>query len=202
MARKTIAVDLDEVLSAQNEAVRLFANKHYGHNHTPEDYLTEGEYWGYWEVIWGVGKEEGLKRVAHFLDSGGLKGQKPIPGAIDAIKKLETKFNLVIVTSREDKYMDITHKWLSEHFPDVFDHVRFTSMWGQKASAAKAKIVKEIKTSYLIDDNVGHCNSVAKEDIKALLFGDYGWNRKAKLHPEVTRVRGWKEVLEYFDGQK
>jgi hypothetical protein len=37
--------------------------------------------------------------------------------------------------------------------------------------------------------------------VQALLFGDYGWNRKEKLVKGVTRVKEWAAVLQYFDEQ-
>lgn len=197
--RKTIAIDLDEVLSAQTEAIRLFINKRYNLDLTPEDYLISAPYWRYWEKVWGVSEEEGARRVQEFINSGGFKGQKPVKGALQAINRLKKNFNLVIVTSRKDKHAEDTHLWLEEHFPNVFNDIRFSSVWGNKASVAKAKICRQLGANYLIDDNLEHCTLVADEGLIALLFGNYGWSKAKKLPKRVVRVKNWQEVLEYFD---
>lgn len=199
--RPVIAIDIDEVLSSQLEAMRLFINEHYGYNHSSEDYLVEADYWGYWETLWGVDEQEALRRERHFINSGGLQAMKPVIGSLDSISKLKKRYELVIVTSRRNEYADITHKWLDSHFPSVFAHVKFTSLRGQQASLAKAKTSKEIGADYLIDDNLEHCIEAAKSGIKAILFGEYGWNRGREVPKEITKVKDWQEVLDYFERQ-
>ena len=199
--KPTIAVDLDEVLTAQNEAVRLFVNEVYNADFTPEDYMIEAPYWSYWETIWGVDTKEGKQRLNKFIKSGGLMKQQPIPGAINAISKLEENYHLVIVTSRKDEHADNTNNWLKKHYPAVFKGVLFTAAWGDNASLMKAKVCREIGASYLIDDNYEHCEMVAGVGIKALLFGEYGWNVNKKLLKNITRVKNWKEVMEFFNAE-
>lgn len=197
--KKVIAVDLDEVLSTQLETIRLFNNKHYGSSHTPEDYTIEAPYWRYFESVWQVDDAEGDRRVEHYISSGGLSDQGTVPGAIEAIKKLKRRFKLVIVTNRLQSHADETHRWLNRHFSKIFDDVRFTSVWGDKGSSAKAKISKDIGADYFIDDNLNHCLAVAEEEITCLLFGEYGWNREEVKNKKIIRVKNWDEVLEYFD---
>lgn len=198
--KPVIAIDFDEVLSEQNQAVRRFINKNYGHSHKHEDYLVEGDYWGYWEDIWGVDHEEGEKRLRHFWDSE-LAKQKPLQGAVKAVKTLKLNYKLIVVTSRNEEFMEVTHEWLDKHLRGVFDHVKFTSTRGLKASGVKAGVLKDIGASYLIDDNLEHCTAAARENIKALLFGNYGWTKGRKVPGEITRVKNWEEVLVYFNGQ-
>jgi 5'(3')-deoxyribonucleotidase len=200
--KPVIAVDLDEVLAAQQEAIRLYINKTYKTNFTPEDYIVEAPYWSYWETVWGVDSEEGERRIEGFIKSGGLKDQKPIPGAIEAISELQKRFKLVVVTSRHDEHAEDTRAWLEKHYPRVFKGVLFTSAWGNKASVMKAKVCKDIGADYLIDDNFEHCKLVAEEGIKGLLFGELGWNMNKLLPKGVTRVKNWQEVLEFFANEK
>lgn len=196
---KTIAIDIDDVLGNQNENIRLFVNEHYGLNLKPEDYEIEGEYWGYWEKVWGVDEAEGERRVNAYLNSKHLNKQLLLPGALEVIRRLEKKFELCIVTARHDSFIEATHEWLEAHLPKVFKGVHFVPVWGGSRSSTKAQICVEIGASYLIDDNLEHCTLAADEGIQALLFGDYGWNRRKSLPKGIIRVKDWPAVAEYFN---
>jgi 5'(3')-deoxyribonucleotidase len=137
--RQTIAVDVDDVLSATNDSMRQFINKTYDLNFSPEDYSVEGEYHGYWEVIWGVDKEEGERRYQAFLDSGGMGNHKTHNGAVEAIKELKKKYKLVIVTARDDFLFEVTEKWLERHFPKTFSQVEFVPLWSKDEKVSKGK---------------------------------------------------------------
>jgi hypothetical protein len=52
-----------------------------------------------------------------------------------------------------------------------------------------------------IDDQPKHCVAAADIGIKALLFGEYSWNRTDTLPVGVARVKDWVAVLQYFDEQ-
>lgn len=201
MKKKIIAVDIDDVLGNENEAIRQFMNAEYGFNHTPEDYRTEGEYWGYWESVWGVDKETGAAMYDKYVNAGGKATHKPVAGAIAAIQQLKKTYTLVIVTMRGDRHVDQTHTWLAEHFPETFDRVEFLPLWGDRSEITKAHIVKELGASYLVDDSVEHCTLAAEAGIPALLFGRYGWNKRFEAAGLVHRVDNWQQVLEYFDGK-
>ncbi|HEY1835463.1 MAG TPA: hypothetical protein VGG13_01430, partial [Candidatus Saccharimonadales bacterium] len=70
-----------------------------------------------------------------------------------------------------------------------------------RASKVAKEIAQEIGAKYLIDDNAEYCVLSQDIGVQALLFGDYGWNRKEKLVKGVTRVKEWAAVLQYFDEQ-
>src|SRR5205814_305766 len=91
----------------QMDAIRIFGNKHYRTKHTSADFKIEAPYWRYFETVWGVDDDEGDRRVEHFISTGGFDAQKPIPGALEAIKKLKRRFNLVIITSRKEEHAEI-----------------------------------------------------------------------------------------------
>lgn len=198
MSRETIAVDADDVLGAENEAMRLFINETYGQNHSPEDYEIKGEYWGYWEQVWGVDQEEAQRRYEAFIDSGVHAHLTVIEGAIDGIAELEKDYDLVVVTSRKDRFVDITHTWLSQHFPQLFKGVEFVHAWSGDKEANKAIICEGIGASYLIDDNLGHCTDVAEVGVIGILFGNYGWNKGKELPSGVIHIPTWQLVTDYF----
>jgi 5'(3')-deoxyribonucleotidase len=197
--RKIIAVDIDDVLASINETMRLFINEYYGANHTSEDYAVDGQYWGYWEKIWNVSDEEGKQRYEAFIRSDAFRQAATHEGAVDVINRLKQNYELVVVTAREDFHVEGTHMWLNQQFGDTFKRVEFVPLWSTDRKFTKGEICKVIGAGYLIDDNVEHCNLAAEEDVQALLFGEYGWNRNQKLHKDVLKVKDWHAVAEYFN---
>lgn len=198
MKETRIAIDIDDVLGSQNEAMLRFANERYGHNHTIDDYTVEGPYWGYWRNIWGVCEEEGRRRIQEYHELGGLDTHEPIPQAVEAVTELDQRYGLVIVTARERAFEKPTREWLGKHFPVTFSSVHFLGETnGQKET--KAEVCKRLGADYLIDDYPEHCRLAVEDGVQPLLFGSYGWNKYiTDLPSEVIRVRNWAEVLEYF----
>lgn len=199
--KKTIAVDVDDVLGGENDAVREFMNAKYGFSHSTEDYLQEGPYWGYWESVWGVGPEKGAEMYEEYVKAGVKATHRPVTGSIEAINRLKQDYKLVIVTMRGDRHVEHTHKWLETHFPSTFERVEFLPLWGDKNEITKAQIATEIGAAYLIDDSVEHCTLADEAGIQAVLFGDYGWNRAFKATGSIHRAKDWQAVLEFFYGK-
>lgn len=200
--RQIIAVDVDDVLADENNAVIEFMNDKYGLGLSAEDYQIAHPYWGFWEKVWGVSDEAGSEMHQAFVDSGVKRYLKVIPGAIEAINQLKQSYDLVVITSRLDSIIELTHEWLEEHFPETFKSVEFVMVWsdGDK-KASKADIARSLDAEFLIDDSADHCRAADASGIKSLLFGTYGWNKEEKVSPNVTRVKDWSAVLEYFDAQ-
>lgn len=199
MSKPVIAIDIDDVLGDETEAVRLFVNQHLGLNLSRQDYLVDGEYKGYWESIWGTAREQGEEVYEAYVASGSKYNHVPVEGAIDAIAQLKRRYKLVIVTARGERHVENTHRWLVQHYADAFSHVEFMPLWGDDVT--KAHIAGTHGASYLIDDNYDHCRIAAEAGMEALLFGEYGWSRTREIHPGITRVKNWTAVLEYFDGR-
>lgn len=199
--KQTIAVDVDDVLGDENTAMMQFINRRFGTAHTIDDYNITADYWGYWEAVWGVGDEEGAARYGEFVQA--KMSQEvvlaPLPGAIETLSFLKQQYDLAIVTSRKADLLEVTELWLESHFPSTFAGVHFIELRGGRHKISKAQICREIGASYLIDDNAEHCALAQEAGVQGLLFGDYGWNRAAKVAPGVVRVRDWQAVREYFD---
>lgn len=199
MSREVIAVDLDDVVSSQTDVFIDFSNERYNTQLTQDDFKEPGEYWGYYERLWDVDKEEADRRFNEFLNERYPLRQIVSPQTAEALRRLKEHYDLEIVTSRGQDYQEATIAWIQDHIPDVFRGVQFVDLWHTNTvKATKAAICREIGAGYLIDDNVDHCNLAAEAGLCALLFGDWGWNSHQKLHPGVTRVADWRAVLEYF----
>lgn len=198
MKRETIAVDIDDVLSPMRNLVFMHHNEVYGTDipiEGPGSYFFSDYTNDSYDVI-----EEKLKR---FIETDAFKNNQPLEDAVAVIKHLEKTYDIFVVTSRQDFYYDITHSWLTQHFPDVFKAVHFTSWAGSTSlKVPKSQICIENKASYLIDDNLDFALEAAQAGLEVLLFGDYPWNIQEKLPPAITRVKNWQAVKRYFDAKQ
>jgi uncharacterized HAD superfamily protein len=194
MMKKIIAVDADDTLFDETNAIRLFINHEYGLQHTEADYLVSAPYSGYWERLWQREPEQMRDMYNNFLSSSYKKNVKPIKDAFQALRKLKEKYELVVVTSRSNDLVDVTRDSLTMHYPNLFNDVHFVALWGNGQKVTKAKICNEIGASYLIDDYIEHCRLAAEANVQAILFGDYGWSRVQTLPRKVVRCKDWKAV--------
>jgi 5'(3')-deoxyribonucleotidase len=178
----------------ENNAIRLYMNDTYGFKHTEADYLVTGPFENYWERIWQLDPEQAQKRYEAFVVSSYKENLEPMKDALDTLKNLRKRYDLVIVTSRDHRTVEWTHNALSKHYPNIFDDVHFVPLWGNGEKVTKAKICVEIGASYLLDDNYEHCKLAAETGIEAILFGDYGWNRNQALVKGMVRCKNWQAV--------
>lgn len=197
--KPVVAVDIDDVLAANAEGIIKYTNERWGTNLRVEDYHE------HWAELWQVDEEEMERRTHEFVSSGAPKEYRRLNKADEVLRELSKNYKLVITTSRRKVYAADTQEWLDKNLPGIFEEVHFVGIWDQvsegRIKATKGEYAKQIGADYLIDDQLKHCESAAKVGIKALLFGDYTWNRSDKLPANIIRVKNWQEVLEYFDGR-
>jgi uncharacterized HAD superfamily protein len=199
--QKTIAIDIDDVLSAQAEGLLAFSNERWGHNLTLDDYTEE------FAVLWSVSVPEAIERVKELMASGAHGRYRSHTHALPILAGLATRYKLIAVTSRRRLLKAETEEWLERHFPGIFQEVHYAGIWdddrkvADAVNATKAEVCRELGAEYLIDDQLKHCAGAAAAGIKAVLFGVYPWNRQADLPPGVTRARDWDEVEDYFNAQ-
>lgn len=202
MSRKTIAIDIDDVLAIHAEAFVAFSNKHWGTNLTVDDY---DEDWAkMWKIAYGP---EHTERAAEWRKSHENSNKRVNGEAISALQKLAERFDLVVATSRRLSMKEDTLSWINLHFKGIFKDVHFSGIWDGEyhngmAAMTKAEIIQNIGADYLIDDQPKHVFAVAEAGLKGILFGDYGWSRDVAIPKNVTRCRDWAAVLEYFEGEE
>lgn len=191
--RQIIAVDVDDVLAHHAEVLIEWGNKRYGTSYTIEDYTD------HWSEIWSLTHDETEEMAALFHQGGYHREFQPRKDALEVLAELKKSYDLVIVTARRKSILDASRDWLDEHYPNIFNDVRFVPIWEEDRTATKAAICSEVGASYLIDDMPKHCNIAAENGIECLLFGNYIWNRNEKIHPNIQRVKDWQEVRHFFD---
>lgn len=196
MKKQTIAVDIDEVLSPLHKLVFAHHNDVYGTNYPLDS--PEGKY--FLSDYTGDPYDVTMDKLNKFIKTEAFQNVKPLRDAISTIQYLKSKYNLIVVTARQDFYYDMTHKWLEQAFPATFSSVHFTDYaGGTLLKIPKSKACIDNGAEYLIDDNLGNAFECAEAGINVLLFGDYPWNKTKELPAGIVRVRDWRAVKEYFD---
>lgn len=116
--RKTVAVDLDQTLAHTLEALLEWHNEVY---HT-DLCLADLEAYGYSSAhnssALGT-REEACYKIREFYESDHFARVRPIDDfALEALKMLKKrKFNLVIITSRQQFIAEETKKFVDKHYP-------------------------------------------------------------------------------------
>lgn len=201
MKRKTIAVDLDDVLADSAAKFVAFSNKQWGTSLEVDDYSE------HWAEMWGIDLEEALERREHIYKEAVQINLEAFSGVKEILTELGERFDLIIVTSRPLVLQKGTIQWLEQYYGGLFKDIHFAGIWDGKHDVdvanlmTKASLIKELGADYFIDDHPKHCFAVAAEGIPAVLFGDYSWNRDLELPSGVTRAKDWKAVEEYFNEQ-
>ncbi len=192
MKKPSIAIDLDDVLASHAEAFIKFSNNYYGTNLSIEDY-TE-----HWAKIWQVTDKEIERRSLEFHTPKRTTAFEIKEKAYSSLLKLKGQYDLYVVTARRKMLVEVTYEWVNQNFPNIFSGVHFVPIWEPNNTVTKAEICKKIGATYLVDDLAQHCNLAADGGIKALLFGDYSWNRHESLHENVTRCKDWDAILAFL----
>lgn len=198
MTRKVIAVDIDDVLANSTETVRLIVNEQTGANLSRGDYMSTGQYQGYYEKVWA---DHGLSdRFCYAdLEKELVADQSSVPffpGADLALRKLSKDYDIVFVTARNASWEDATRRWFEQHFFDHDINLHFTGHYRASDYKPKGQLCRQLGVSLLIDDNPAHCRSVIEEGMDAILFGQYGWHYD--IPEQAVRCRDWPTVLRYF----
>jgi uncharacterized HAD superfamily protein len=199
LERPKIAVDIDDVLSQSAKGFVAYSNERWGTNLTVDDYDD------HWAEMWKIDRKEAEKRAIEYHDANIVKDFLVYDGALEVLHKLAPDFELLIATSRRVSVETSTREWLDKHYEGVFNQVVFAGIFVDGESheerwlTTKADIYTQYKVDYVIDDQLKHCLAAANLGIKALLFGDYAWNRSTEALPsEIIRVANWAEVGDYF----
>lgn len=202
MGKKVIAVDIDDVLAANAEGFTAYSNERYGTTLLPADYHE------HWAELWKTDLAETERRSAELHDSGIIASYRHDDQALPVLTGLHQNYSLIIITSRRSSVEQLTRQWLTEHYGELFDDIKFARIFEGPfepgvVSRTKADLFTSNQVSYAIDDQLKHCLAGAELGIETILFGDYPWNRTAaKLPKNVTRCKDWLAVKEFFDARQ
>jgi len=189
--KPVVAVDLDEVLGGFLPTLTKWHNTHYSTSYTLADYKSYN-----YADLWGCTNAEAVTKVHEFFKSDAfLTKVPPIPNAFETLSQFTNDFTYIVVTSRQHVIKDETEKWISLHYPNIFQQVLLGNHYDLASpdpdAPGKGNIIKrskpdmciDIKATLLIDDSLKYAmqcaSKIGKENntLKSvILFGEYGWN--------------------------
>ncbi|MGM5484388.1 MAG: 5' nucleotidase, NT5C type [Nanobdellota archaeon] len=181
-----IAIDMDDVIADFSSAFIRFYNENYGTGLKKEEIFT----YDLWRVV-GEDKEGFLRKLKPLFSSDALEELNPLPGAVESLKELSRKHELIIVTARQEKNKEKTYNWIDKHLPGVFDKIVFTNRFNDD-ELRKVDVCTDHGASLIIEDNYDN----ARECLPHLdvILMDQPWNRE---HLEgARRVKSWAEIME------
>ncbi|KAI8837057.1 hypothetical protein BC829DRAFT_421595 [Chytridium lagenaria] len=196
-SKPVLAVDLDEVLCGTSLCSRgTFIMNDLKTNLEVRDFVSYN-----YDQVWGGTPLEAIEKIRQFYDSDHFSERmQPVPGAIEALQKLQPHYDLIIVTSRQEVVHEETHRFVNTYFNGVFKEIHFANHHLTPEEAAnmrmrkKSEVCKEIGADILIDDALSHA-------LDCLLFdheGAYMWNKlpeDTELPSNVVRVHDWSDIV-------
>lgn len=195
---KTIAVDIDDTLSASAPALIEYSNKTWGMN------LTTNQCSEHWGAMWQVDHEE-QKRRSDIIESSRIQATlRHDEHAFHVLNELKKDYRLIILSARPEILHELSREWVTKNYNGVFEEIHFANLWDDRNNLhiahllTKADICEELGVDYLIDDQLKHCVGVSERGIASIIFGDYAWNASEALPSNVTRAHTWDEIRHYF----
>jgi 5'(3')-deoxyribonucleotidase len=173
--RKSIAIDMDQVIANMYKKLAVSYNELFGANMTeeeflnaPQDSLSKEQF----KLLLGKANDPDYYRDMELMD----------PDAVEVIRELNEHFDIYIATAAMEVpgSFNAKYDWLREHFP-FLDTQKFV-FCGTKAV---------IHTDYLIDDSLNQLQVFSGQGI----LYSMPYNKHVEGYP---RVENWKEVREFF----
>ena len=194
-----IACDIDEVLFPYLSGYCKYYNRIHSASLSVNDFHSYN-----FSHVHGHTEEYIADLVYAFHDEPEFEEIEPITGSLEAVSELQKLGELHFVTARQAAIADKTHAWIKKHFNIDSDRIHIGNHWTKPTDAvtlrrSKAEMCKLIKADVLIDDALSYATECAEAGIQVFLFdlnGEYGWNKKDKLHANITRVHSWEPVIQ------
>lgn len=189
--KKIIGIDLDDVLLDFNTAICSYHNERY----TPT-YSRDSIRSFYLEDTWQCTREEAHRRILEFYETPEHRKALPVFGAKEALEELSQSYRFLVVTAKPQYLETMTREWCQTYFPNVFQEICFTNLFGGKEShikRSKGEVCQELGIDTFIEDAPHHALDAAQTGIPVLLY-DAPWNQGMKWHPNITRVYSWEEI--------
>jgi len=187
-----IAIDIDEVLSDTLNHVLEGYNESRNTSFKREDFINY-----HYEVILSNDKESPKDIWDNFIRTKGHE-IKPIEGAVEAVKKLALKHDLLILTSRSGEYAEITKNWLLNNF-NIPIRIIYTNNFFGESHTKKSDFCSDEGVDIVIEDQARHALDCA-DVCKVVYLLDSPWNQNETLPENVKRVYSWEEIIEHIEG--
>lgn len=190
--KKTIAVDIDDVLANTSEHLDKYYNQRFGTNIKLQDHQTYSL-----NNIWNCTAQEAIEIANDFFKSDYGTSILPFSGSQYAIEELSKKYDLIVITSRMLDFEKLTIDWVNQYFPNKFKEIVITNKMAKNKlpSREKYEICLEKNIDMMIEDNLHYAMQNASHNITTYLM-DRPWNQNGQLPSLIKRVYAWNEILD------
>lgn len=187
-----IGLDLDGVLYEWSKTARymLRSMKGYpkdgpmGKESTSWNYIKENVSREDWRWLWSEAIHLGLYRYGHLT-----------PGAIEAVRALSERGDVVLITQRPKAAVGDTLDWLSYMKLPITEYHILTEQEPKSSVTA---------CDFYIDDKPANCYDLATNTKGAVFLWNRPWNHEVQWDHTfntlpIIRVYSWAEVYDYID---
>jgi uncharacterized HAD superfamily protein len=172
-----LGVDIDNVLAQSDACLRALISERFCINLKEED-ITQYDYSAY-----GL-TEPQLEELFHLFNTDVCRSLKIITGAKAALTRLASRYEIVLVTSRNPISKEGTEWWLRRKgLP--YDQLYFND----------EKHALGIPYHAFIEDRHEHAHRIAGTGALVLLM-TRPWNAQPLVHANIRRVQTWREIVE------
>jgi 5'(3')-deoxyribonucleotidase len=194
MSKPVLAIDFDDTLTHNAQLCIDAYNQQHDATISLNDVYVEKKL-GNPAHGWKHDPTQALAWIREFLLSDAGLSNPPIPGTVAALQRLHQKYDLVVVTGRDESWKEGTEAWLQRFAPGLFSQVHHSG------EIPKFVTCKKIGAGIMIDDNLSPLRLCASDGMRGILFGDYPWNRSDGLPEGIDRASNWSAVQRLLLGE-
>ena len=164
---RIILIDMDNTITDYSQKMAEELSKIY-----PNGGITKDNWF----------EDSGLTSVRKYIQSrsGFFFSLQPIDGALDALRELDQRYTIFIVSSPSDTCHSDKVKWIKHHFGEK---------WARKLILTKDKTM--IVGDILIDDKI-EINGESHPTWRHILFGQ-SYNK----HSDLPRIDSWNDWTDW-----
>lgn len=189
--RKVLGVDFDDVLFSFNDCFLDYNRAKYGLNMKRTD-LFDFDY----GKTFPCPPEETTRRVLEFYETPEHMEGVAVPGSMDAIRALSKDFDIHVVTSRNENLRSRVADWIKLKFANLLSSIHFTGQYNAASDhkLTKVDVCNDLGIEVFVEDALHHATPLAESGRKVFLLNN-PWNQQPELHPNITRVNSWDEIV-------
>jgi len=197
MAKKVIAIDIDEVLADWYHFALPKLNRILG---TSVKIDSRKEIPFNLDEFFGVSEKKIHQALDKMYKKSPISEILPVAGAQEAVDKLSKQFKLIAVTARPKKFWRETKDWVKKHFDSEIEVFFGTGQGnptgGENHKDDKLTICKKTNAKFIIEDNPSEILAFLGTSTRPLCLA-WPWNKSLEGKPNI--VRGdWKKLLKFI----